>query len=167
VRKLRPMTSTTTSTTISVDAMNAAQAQAWDGREGDYWAANADSFEQSLARYDAALFAAAAIRPGDHVLDVGCGTGSTTRKAARQAVGGTATGIDLSVAMTAVARAAAVRASVGTVTPASCRAAAATQVYPFRCLSVSKREHARSLGSLAFRRGSPGLIDTGSGVEPG
>ncbi len=71
MRKLQPMTSTTTSTAVPVDPTNAAQAQAWDGREGDYWAANAASFEQSLARYDAAFFAAAAIRPGDHVLDVG------------------------------------------------------------------------------------------------
>jgi cyclopropane fatty-acyl-phospholipid synthase-like methyltransferase len=145
------MTSTTTSTTISVDATNAAQAQAWDGREGDYWAANADSFEQSLARYDAALFAAAAIRHGDHVLDVGCGTGSTTRQAGH----GTATGIDLSVAMTAVARAAAVRASVGTRNACFLQGGGDAQVYPFRCLSVSKREHARSLGSLAFRGAVP------------
>jgi SAM-dependent methyltransferase len=61
------------------------------------------------------------------VLDVGCGTGSTTRKAARQAVGGTATGIDLSAAMIAVARAAAVRASVGN----ACFLQGDVQVYPF------------------------------------
>jgi SAM-dependent methyltransferase len=127
VRKLQPMTSTTTSTAVPVDPMNAAQAQAWDGREGDYWAANADSFEQSLARYDAALFAAAAIRPGDHVLDVGCGTGSTTREAARQAGHGTATGVDLSAAMITFARAAAVGTGVGN----ACFLQGDAQVYPF------------------------------------
>jgi SAM-dependent methyltransferase len=90
---------------VPVDPTNAAQLRAWDGAEGDYWAAHAGLFEESLAGYDAALFAAAAIRSGDHVLDVGCGTGSTTREAARRADRGSATGIDLSGAMIAVARA--------------------------------------------------------------
>jgi SAM-dependent methyltransferase len=113
--------------TISVALSNAAQLRAWDGTEGDYWAANAVRFERSLANYDAALFAAAAIRPAQHVLDVGCGTGATTREAARRATGGTATGIDLSTSMIAVARAAAERAGVGN----ACFLQGDAQVYPF------------------------------------
>ena len=108
--------------TISIDPSNASQLQAWDGTEGDYWAANAARFEQSLAGYDGPLFAAAAVRPGHHVLDVGCGTGSTTREAARRAHPGTATGIDLSRAMIAVARASAGHA---------CFLHGDAQVYPF------------------------------------
>jgi SAM-dependent methyltransferase len=95
------MTSTMTGT---VDPANAAQAQAWDGAEGEYWAAHAGAFERAVAGYDPPLFAAAAIRPGDHVLDVGCGTGATTREAARRAEPGSATGIDLSGAMIEVAQ---------------------------------------------------------------
>ncbi|MGW1744362.1 class I SAM-dependent methyltransferase [Streptomyces sp. NPDC002092] len=45
---------------------------------------------------DAALFAAAAIKPADRVLDVGCGTGDTTRIAARLASRGHAVGVDIS-----------------------------------------------------------------------
>jgi SAM-dependent methyltransferase len=50
------------------------------------------------------MIAAAAIAPTDHVLDVGCGTGDTTRAAARLAVDGDALGVDLSRAMLARAR---------------------------------------------------------------
>jgi SAM-dependent methyltransferase len=59
-----------------------------------------------LAGYGAALFAGAAPAPGDHVLDIGCGCGSTTLQVA-QAVepgGGTALGVDISQAMIDKAR---------------------------------------------------------------
>ncbi len=44
------------------------------------------------------------MRASDHVLDIGCGTGQTTRAAARAAVSGAALGVDLSAAMLACAR---------------------------------------------------------------
>lgn len=90
----------------TVDVANREQARAWDGDEGAYWAGHAAAFDRSVAGYDAAFLGAAAIRPGDEVLDVGCGTGHVTRAAARLARPGTATGIDLSGPMVAVARAA-------------------------------------------------------------
>ncbi|MGY1615452.1 class I SAM-dependent methyltransferase [Geodermatophilus sp. SYSU D00691] len=92
---------------LAVDPRNAGQLRAWDGAEGSYWARHAGVFERSTARYDDALFAAAGIGPGDRVLDVGCGTGSTTREAGRRAVSGAVLGVDLSAAMLAVARRAA------------------------------------------------------------
>ena len=87
-----------------VDVSNAEQANAWDGREGAYWAAHHDVFEASLARYQRAFLTAAAIRPEDLVLDVGCGTGVSTRAAALLAREGAAVGVDLSSEMIAVAR---------------------------------------------------------------
>jgi ubiquinone/menaquinone biosynthesis C-methylase UbiE len=45
---------------------------------------------------DTVLFTAAAITPADRVLDVGCGTGATTRIAARLASRGHAVGVDIS-----------------------------------------------------------------------
>jgi SAM-dependent methyltransferase len=88
-----------------VAASNAAQERAWDGDEGGLWAVHADLLEQMPARYDAALLDAARIAPGTRVLDVGCGTGSLTRAAARRAAPGAVVGADLSAAMVDVARA--------------------------------------------------------------
>lgn len=57
---------------------------------------DADFYDAELRRHDALLRAAADVGPGDRVLDVGCGTGQTTRDAGRAAVGGHALGVDTS-----------------------------------------------------------------------
>jgi SAM-dependent methyltransferase len=89
---------------LPVDATNIGQVRAWDGDEGAYWAAHAEHFDRSLARHHQRLMAAAEPGPAERVLDVGCGTGQTTRDAARAATAGSALGVDLSAAMLAVAR---------------------------------------------------------------
>ncbi|MEO3750342.1 methyltransferase domain-containing protein [Streptomyces sp. B6B3] len=68
-------------------------------------AADADRYEVVSGGYDEALFAAAAIRPADRVLDVGCGYGGTTLRAARAAADGWAVGNDVVAAMLDQARA--------------------------------------------------------------
>jgi SAM-dependent methyltransferase len=50
------------------------------------------------------LLAVAAIKERDRVLDIGCGTGQTTLRAARGAAAGSVLGVDLSSAMLAYAR---------------------------------------------------------------
>lgn len=87
-----------------MDPGNAEQAGAWDGDEGAYWAGNADRFDKALAAYHDRFLAAAAIGRADRVLDIGCGTGQTTRDAARTAADGLALGVDLSGQMIALAR---------------------------------------------------------------
>lgn len=91
-------------TDARVDPSNADQAKSWDGDEGDNWASNADAFDRAVAGYQEPLLAAARLHPIDHVLDIGCGTGQTTRDAARHATKGAVLGIDLSSAMLEVAR---------------------------------------------------------------
>lgn len=84
--------------------VNVDQAAAWDGPSGAAWVAREDFQNAALAAHTEALFAAADVQSGDHVLDVGCGTGDTTRAAARRAVDGDALGVDLSTGMLARAR---------------------------------------------------------------
>lgn len=67
-------------------------------------AAHADRFDGSVAPYHERLLATAAISPRKRVLDIGCGTGQTTRDAARAASTGSALGIDLSSRMLTYAR---------------------------------------------------------------
>ncbi len=83
---------------------NRAQSDAWDGAEGGYWAAHAERFDRSMRGYAAAFDAAADVHADSRVLDIGCGTGQTTRHAARSAPHGQVLGVDLSSQMIKVAQ---------------------------------------------------------------
>ncbi|MFE0874499.1 class I SAM-dependent methyltransferase [Streptomyces smyrnaeus] len=76
--------------------VNSEQAQAWNGYEGRHWARNQERWDAVNEGFDQPLLDAAALTPGDSVLDIGCGAGATTRLAARRATDGHATGVDLS-----------------------------------------------------------------------
>jgi SAM-dependent methyltransferase len=89
---------------LHVDPTNTEQLRAWDGDEGAYWAAHADRFDRGIAAHHRRFMEAAGLDRRDRVLDVGCGTGQTTRDAARGASDGAALGVDLSAAMLDVAR---------------------------------------------------------------
>ncbi|MEU0008236.1 class I SAM-dependent methyltransferase [Streptomyces sp. NPDC006314] len=87
------------------DVVNTEQAQAWNGSEGSHWARNQDRWNAVNEGFNEPLLDAAGIA-GDHrVLDVGCGSGQTTRLAALRAPRGHALGLDLSGPMLAEARA--------------------------------------------------------------
>jgi SAM-dependent methyltransferase len=83
---------------------NAGMRKAWDGPDGDIWAASADQYEARGAGHRRLLLQAAAIASGERVLDLGCGNGASTREAARMADPGEVVGIDLSAAMLTNAR---------------------------------------------------------------
>jgi ubiquinone/menaquinone biosynthesis C-methylase UbiE len=53
-------------------------------------------YDAELRRHNEVLRRAVGVQPHDHVLDIGCGTGQTTREAARAAQAGSAFGVDVS-----------------------------------------------------------------------
>ena len=53
-------------------------------------------FDTELRRHNEVLRRACGIQLHDHILDIGCGTGQTTRQAARTAKAGSAFGVDVS-----------------------------------------------------------------------
>jgi len=64
----------------------------------------ADLFDAEVARHHERFLAAAGAGRRDRVLDVGCGTGQSTRDAARAAAGGSVLGVDLSAPLLELAR---------------------------------------------------------------
>jgi len=91
-------------TTLHLHPSNVEQARAWDGDEGDYWAANPERFDEAVAGYHDRLLESAGIEHDSRVLDIGCGSGQTTRDAGRRALSGHALGVDLSGKMLEIAR---------------------------------------------------------------
>ncbi|XVQ13770.1 class I SAM-dependent methyltransferase [Spirillospora sp. CA-255316] len=87
------------------EIVNVDQAAAWNGYEGEHWAAHHDRYDTLNGAFNDRLLEAAAIGERDRVLDIGCGNGQVTRLAARRARLGRATGVDLSGPMLARARA--------------------------------------------------------------
>ncbi|RFS81819.1 class I SAM-dependent methyltransferase [Actinomadura spongiicola] len=72
-------------------------------------------FDDELWRHNEVLRRAAGVGPRDHVLDIGCGTGQTTREAARAASAGSAYGVDVSEGAIERAREIARREGIGNV----------------------------------------------------
>ncbi len=97
------------------DIANVEEAKYWNTAESRHWVEYQDRHDAVLAPLDAHLFAAGGISGRDHVLDVGCGCGVTTRAAALAAAAGEATGIDLSAAMLERARAVAEKEGLGNI----------------------------------------------------
>lgn len=94
---------------------NEAMRQAWDGPEGAQWSELAEGFERASTEHRAVLLRAAALAPGEDVLDLGCGNGAMTLQAGAAVAPGRVVGIDLSSAMLANGRSRADAAGRGNV----------------------------------------------------
>jgi SAM-dependent methyltransferase len=84
---------------------NEEQASLWNGLGGRGWVEAQATLDRLLQPFEDSLLDAAAVRAGSRVLDVGCGTGSTTLAVARRVgAAGRAVGVDISEPMLALAR---------------------------------------------------------------
>ncbi|MDL4816476.1 alpha/beta fold hydrolase [Actinomadura opuntiae] len=72
--------------------------EAYAAEEGLLGGVRHSGYDAELRRYDRALLKAWDLQADDHVLDIGCGAGWTTRQAARMARSGSALGVDVSAA---------------------------------------------------------------------
>jgi SAM-dependent methyltransferase len=90
--------------TLEIDPGNAGQLRDWDGAHGAYWAEKHAVYDACMTRYQPTLLAAVGARPGERILDVGCGVGQVAVDLVRGTPGSTAVGVDLSSAQLEVAR---------------------------------------------------------------
>ena len=81
------------------------QAALWNGHAGHAWVASQTALDQMFQPLEDQLVEAVSTQRAQHVLDVGCGTGSTTLAIARQlGANGSCLGIDISAPMLQTAR---------------------------------------------------------------
>jgi ubiquinone/menaquinone biosynthesis C-methylase UbiE len=80
------------------------QAALWNGRAGQAWIEAQETLDRMFKPFEERLVQAVAGQPAKSVLDIGCGTGSTTLAVARQ-TGAACLGVDISRPMIAVAQA--------------------------------------------------------------
>jgi len=81
--------------------------RAWvnaDQAAGEFRVRYAELFDAEARLHELRLHAAASVGAAEHVLDIGCGTGRSTRAAGRAAALGTVLGVDISAPVLELAR---------------------------------------------------------------
>lgn len=80
----------------------------WNGDSGNRWAANLERLDLMLDDFGRAAIEAARAQPGEHIIDIGCGSGTSSFVLADQTgAAGHVLGVDISEQLVDIARAAA------------------------------------------------------------
>jgi SAM-dependent methyltransferase len=96
---------------------NAEQIEYWDGAAGDHWVAQADRYDWMNVHFGERIVDALQPRPGEQVLDIGCGNGAVSLAIARLVTpNGIVRGLDISGPMLATAHRRAEQAGLDNVT---------------------------------------------------
>ncbi len=137
------------------DSVNAAQGA------GEHRVMHAALFDDEIRPHNERFRAAARVGPGDRVLDIGCGTGQSTREAARAAAGGSVLGVDLSAPAIELARQLSANERLGNVIYLRADA----QVHPFPAghfdLCISR------FGAMFFADPVAAFANIGTALRPG
>ncbi len=144
-----------------VDSTNAEQASEWDGPDGEFWATYHTEYEGLLGVFDDTLVEAGAVGSDDRCLDIGCGTGATTRALAARAVDGSVFGLDLSGPMLTIAREAARGAGIANVEFVQGDA----QVHPFE--TAASDVAVSRMGCMFFGDPATAFANIGRSLRPG
>lgn len=138
------------------DSGNQAQIDYWNGQAGETWVRRMDRIDAMLAPITQALLERAAVVPGERIVDVGCGCGTTTLELARR--GGLVFGVDISEPMLALAK----QRAAGVSGVAFRRADAAVQPFtPDHTLVFSR------FGVMFFAQPAAAFRNLRTGLAPG
>lgn len=140
---------------------NTDMAAGWDGPEGDHWVEHAEHYAAASQRHWDRLLAVVPIDTGASVVDLGCGTGRSTRDVARIASSGFALGLDLSSSMLKRAKELAEAEGLGNVQFEQ----ADVQVHPFDAgrfdLAIS------AFGAMFFADPRAAFVNVSQALRPG
>jgi SAM-dependent methyltransferase len=113
---------------VANDNVTTKPAQHWPSEATELYLRDADRIEALNGPFGSAMLDAAALNPGERVLDVGCGHGTTTVEAARRVTpGGAVVGVDITTPLLDRARQQASACGIGNVEFVEADA----QVHPF------------------------------------
>ncbi len=86
------------------DTANEMMGEYWAGAGGDRWLANERLLERQMGAIGDRLLEVAALRPGERVIEIGCGTGLLAAQIAAAVAPGSLLAVDISEPLLAVAR---------------------------------------------------------------
>jgi len=133
----------------------------WDGEVGERWLKHLDTFESMISPINAALMKALALKPGQSVVEVGCGGGKNAVEAAKAvAPNGDYLGVDIAEVLIAHCRKRAAGAGVTNATFLHADAQTAT-------LDAQRDRAFSSFGVMFFKDPPAAFTNIRKWVKPG